>query len=201
MDYGLTSQQIEVIDALSAGATTLAAATQAGVHRNTIANWRRNNIAFQHSLAHAHYDRALAARESAEDLLQQAIQTVRDILQNPNVPASVRLRAALAILQTATTPPEPKKQVTLEIEKLKVLNVTEPVIVRAPAPAQVPAPASAPAPQPIPENLHNSAQPLRSERMSSEEIGRNQLCPCGSNLKYKRCCLNKPAPAQMAKAA
>ena len=24
------------------------------------------------------------------------------------------------------------------------------------------------------------------------KIGRNQLCPCGSGLKYKKCCLNKP---------
>ena len=23
------------------------------------------------------------------------------------------------------------------------------------------------------------------------KIGRNQLCPCGSGLKYKKCCLNK----------
>lgn len=24
-----------------------------------------------------------------------------------------------------------------------------------------------------------------------EKIGRNDLCPCGSGLKYKKCCLNK----------
>ena len=24
------------------------------------------------------------------------------------------------------------------------------------------------------------------------KIGRNQLCPCGSGIKYKKCCLNKP---------
>lgn len=23
------------------------------------------------------------------------------------------------------------------------------------------------------------------------KIGRNDLCPCGSGLKYKKCCLNK----------
>jgi len=28
------------------------------------------------------------------------------------------------------------------------------------------------------------------------KIGRNQLCPCGSGKKYKRCCIDKPAPAQ-----
>jgi uncharacterized protein YecA (UPF0149 family) len=25
----------------------------------------------------------------------------------------------------------------------------------------------------------------------SDKIGRNASCPCGSNLKYKKCCLNK----------
>lgn len=24
-----------------------------------------------------------------------------------------------------------------------------------------------------------------------EKIGRNQLCPCGSGLKFKRCCIHK----------
>ena len=26
------------------------------------------------------------------------------------------------------------------------------------------------------------------------KIGRNQPCPCGSGIKYKRCCGNKPFP-------
>lgn len=26
------------------------------------------------------------------------------------------------------------------------------------------------------------------------KIGRNDPCPCGSGLKYKKCCLSKPAP-------
>ncbi len=28
------------------------------------------------------------------------------------------------------------------------------------------------------------------------KIGRNQPCPCGSGKKYKKCCLNKPVPAE-----
>ncbi len=30
------------------------------------------------------------------------------------------------------------------------------------------------------------------------KIGRNQLCPCGSGLKYKKCCANKEAKTPMA---
>ena len=27
--------------------------------------------------------------------------------------------------------------------------------------------------------------------MSTTKIGRNDMCPCGSGLKYKKCCLRK----------
>jgi len=40
----LSPQQIIVIDALSDGVNVTDAAAQAGVHRNTIANWRRNFV-------------------------------------------------------------------------------------------------------------------------------------------------------------
>ena len=29
------------------------------------------------------------------------------------------------------------------------------------------------------------------------KIGRNDLCPCGSGLKYKKCCLGKEKPAPL----
>src|ERR1700733_3429390 len=119
-DYGLSPQQLAVICALSGGATMTAAAEQAGVHRNTINNWRRNLLYFQHALADAQYDRAMLFREKAEDLVDLAIQTVHDLLANPNTPASVRLKAALAIIQTASTPPLPKKQIELNIETVEL---------------------------------------------------------------------------------
>lgn len=27
---------------------------------------------------------------------------------------------------------------------------------------------------------------------AKNKVGRNDLCPCGSGIKYKKCCLNKP---------
>jgi transposase-like protein len=117
-DYGLTPQQIEVIDALSSGVTMTAAADQVGIHRNTLSNWRRKSLPFQHAFAHAQYDRALLFRERSEELADIAAQAVREILSDPNTAPSVRLRAALAIMNTVSTPPEPKKQVLLDIEKI-----------------------------------------------------------------------------------
>ena len=134
MDFGLSTQQLNVISALSSGASTTAAADQAGVHRNTIAYWRRNHLPFQQALSHAQYDRAMLFREKAEELADLALQTIEDILRDPQAPASVRLRAALAIIQTASTPPEPKKQVTLEIEKIKLVNNPEPQTLEATGP-------------------------------------------------------------------
>jgi hypothetical protein len=72
LDLALTPEQIAVISALSSGASMTEAAEEAGVHRNKIANWRRNQLPFQHALAEAQYDRALYYREQAEALIPQA---------------------------------------------------------------------------------------------------------------------------------
>ena len=84
------------------------------------------------------------------------------------------LKAGLAIIQTAATPPEPKRQVNLEIQKmdsgsLQHLDNPEP-------------------PKPQPENPHKNAQPdppvpSRPLPAASLKVGRNEPCPCGSALK------------------
>jgi transposase-like protein len=114
-DFGLSPQQLVVISALSSGATMTAAANEAGIHRNTIFNWRRNSIPFQHALSDAQYDKALLIRERAEQLLDLALQTIQDILADPKASPATRLKAALAILNLSTVPPQPKKQVELQI--------------------------------------------------------------------------------------
>ena len=171
-DCGLSDQQIQVINALSNGVTATEAAAQAGIHRNTINNWRRNELAFQFALADAQYDRALFHRERAESLVDQAYATLEALLADPNTPASVRLKAALYILDKASTPPPPKSQVQLDLQKVRV-DTSSPM-----------------------HNVHNSAQSAQPKpqpiRREHPKIGRNEICPCGSGLKYKRCCLNKP---------
>ena len=180
-DRSLSAQQLKVIDALSSGATLTAAAEQAGVHRNTIAYWRRNSIPFQHALASAQYDRALLMREKLEGLADLAVQTLKDILIDPAASPSVRLKAALAVIDTIATPPPPKKQIALEIEKFTVTKSEEPT-----ADVQ-------------PQTVHKNAQhPIAANtpyRRETPKIGRNEPCPCGSGLKYKRCCLDKPQAA------
>lgn len=33
---------------------------------------------------------------------------------------------------------------------------------------------------------------LYTDRRETPKVGRNDPCPCGSGLKFKKCCLNKP---------
>tara|TARA_R100001530_G_scaffold120731_1_gene88052 strand:- start:143 stop:340 length:198 start_codon:yes stop_codon:yes gene_type:complete len=32
---------------------------------------------------------------------------------------------------------------------------------------------------------------LKQFKLISNKVGRNSICPCGSNKKYKKCCINK----------
>jgi transposase-like protein len=213
-DIGLSSQQIAVICALSSGATITSAAEQAGVHRNTILNWRRNLLPFQQGLADAQYDRALYFRERMEAEFDLAIQCLHQILSDPITPASVRLKAALAVIQTAAAPAPPKQQTVLEFKKVQLAdppaksapnpaqsNPSHPTSVEVHNPAQSeihvhPRPFAAPNQLPL---VHNPAQ---SPRTVPTKIGRNELCPCGSGKKYKRCCLdNSAGTAPLATAA
>jgi len=181
-DHVLTPQQLQVICALSCGASLSAAADEAGIHRNTITAWRRNLIPFQRALADAQYDRAMLYREKIEDLVDLAVQALQEILSDPQTAPSIRLKAALAVVTVAVKPPEPKQQVELLIEEVKV-----------PAAQPQPRPQTKPEPETETEKVHNSApMPIRREH---PKIGRNELCPCGSNLKFKRCCLGKPGAA------
>lgn len=48
---------------------------------------------------------------------------------------------------------------------------------------------------PEPPSKDSTPAPLPPTPVSSKpEVGRNDPCPCGSGLKYKKCCLSKPAP-------
>jgi len=187
-DSGLSTQQIAVIDALSNGATATAAAAAAGVHRNTINNWRRNNLAFQFAFAHAQYDRALFYRERTESLVDKAYNALEALLADPKTPASVRLKAALYAIDKAATPPAPKTQIQLDLEKVRI-SPNPPVTIDRDLNIVHPVHNSAQDAQSA-QSAQSKPQPIRREH---PKIGRNETCPCGSGLKYKRCCLNKAA--------
>jgi len=186
LDHTLSPQQLQVISALSEGANMTYAAAQAGVHRNTIANWRRNYLPFGEALADAQYDKAMLFREKAEALAELAFEAIQAILVDPKASPATRLKAAMFIVEMTSKPPEPKKQVMLDV-----------------VPIQAPVPETRPESAP---EVHKAAQfaapvPAQTIRREHPKIGRNETCPCGSGLKFKRCCLNKPQTNIQTKAA
>jgi transposase-like protein len=177
-DEALTPPQLIVINALSEGVNMTDAAAQAGVHRNTIANWRRNSLFFRESLADAQYDRALLFRDKTEDRLDRSLETLDAVLNDPKASASARLKAAMFIIGKAITPPQPRKQVPLDIGEVRVHKNPQP-----------PEPATEENPPSVHNNAQNAQMPYHRE---TPKVGRNEPCPCGSGQKHKRCCLNKP---------
>ncbi len=108
IDTSLSPVQEQVLIAIANGASMGEAAAQVSLHRNTVGNWRRTSQPFRDALPKAQYDRALQIHEQAVTLVTEAIGAIREILRDPAAPASVRLKAALAILQQASAPsPEP----------------------------------------------------------------------------------------------
>ena len=88
----LSPAQEAVIALISAGSTIVAAAEAAGVHRNTVLNWRRHFPHFRVALWRAEEEKALFWREKAEELASSALETLRTILADQSASASVRLR-------------------------------------------------------------------------------------------------------------
>ena len=122
----LTPVQEQVLTAIANGASMGEAAAQVSLHRNTVGNWRRTSQPFRDALTKAQYDRCLQIHEQAVTLVTEAVSAVREILRDPSAPASVRLKAALAILQQASTPPpEPPVAVTNEHKDAQVAQPPE----------------------------------------------------------------------------
>ena len=93
-------------------------------------------------------------------LTRLALTNIQQILSDTEASPSVRLKAALAVLKQDWKLPE-----STEFDR----NSEESDPLRNEMPPESPEP----------------PQPIRSEK-----VGRNEPCPCGSNLKYKRCCGN-----------
>ena len=48
----------------------------------------------------------------------------------------------------------------------------------------------------IPRSEFENIQTAMQDPKTTVKVGRNELCPCGSGKKYKKCCMNKQAPKQ-----
>lgn len=193
--YGLTPVQEKVIAAITGGATLKAAADAASIHRNPIANWNKTSAAFRDALTRAQYDKAIFIREEAETQVADAFAAIHAILTNPDASDGARLNAAKYIIEKASTPPPPEPDGTCRIQAVpespEIMHSDAQIGCESPDPSVDSAPEK---PEIVPIRAQSTApQPVRS----APKVGRNEPCPCGSHLKFKRCCLGK-SPAALA---
>jgi hypothetical protein len=102
----LGPQQTEVISALVRGATVTDATKQANIDRTTFYLWLKSDANFQAELNRAKKEHTDAMRARLRELADAAISTVREMLTGTDVPAGVRLKAALAVLEAIGLEPE-----------------------------------------------------------------------------------------------
>jgi hypothetical protein len=170
----LSPVQAQVIAALAQGRTVTAAAQVAGLHRNTIYNWL-HEPEFKTAADEAQSEYVAILSDGMRDLAARAVETLRTLLDDTKTPPAVRLRTALAVLQRPHFPdrgwhlperiePPREQQVVDNLAEIKAdydaMRMTDAMN----ASAQQQKPAEAP---PTP---------------------RSAPCPCGSGLKFKRCC-------------
>ena len=106
----LSPAQLQVAVALAEGKTVTAAAGQAGVHRSTVTHWLRNVPDFKRAAQEAHIEYQNNIAEELTELAATALSTLKTLVEDPQTPHSVRLKAALAILER---PRFPKRSWTL----------------------------------------------------------------------------------------
>jgi hypothetical protein len=175
----LTPIQLQIVDSVANTSSLGMAIEEAGLKRNIVTEWRHTNPAFNEALEQAIRDRAVVNQERIQALVFPSIAVLRQILDDRKASPSVRLRAVQMVFKMAAAGTK-----------------LEPASTSGAAPAED---VAQPAPEPIEktEIMHNSAQsPIRL----APEPARNSLCPCGSGIKFKRCCAN-PVPQTIPAAA
>src|SRR5260370_8156243 len=153
----LSPVQAQIVAALAQGRTITTAAAETGVHRNTIHNWV-HEPAFKTAVEEAQREYVATLSDTMRELSVRALETLRNVLDDPKASPSVRLKAALAILQRPHYPnpgwhlPEriesPREQQVIdnlaEIEvDFRAMRAAETITADAPIP---PTPPSPPAP-------------------------------------------------------
>jgi hypothetical protein len=100
----LTPVQAQVVLALAQGITITAAAQAAGLHRATVYHWLNTQPAFETAVEQARAEYILTLRDELKSMSCLALSTLRSILEDNQTPASVRLKAALAVLHRPDFP-------------------------------------------------------------------------------------------------
>jgi transposase-like protein len=180
----LSPVQAQVALSLASGASITQAALAAGVGRTTIYEWRKNIPEFSAAVEQAAYDYTESVRDQLRTVSAKALTTLEQILDDPAASPSVRLRAALAVLNRprfpkgdwalpgrACTPEDLEEAEEESIDDFRTFPNTS-------------------------EQESDFSTPVPTRHV--DKVGRNEPCPCGSGQKYKKCCLNLSAAGKAA---
>jgi uncharacterized protein YecA (UPF0149 family) len=201
-DPTLTPQQHRIISLLAAGNSITQAADSENLHRNTLANWRRTIPAFARELEFAQREQRQYWHEQAARLAPLAMQAIEDCLTNSDSSPSLRFRAATYIMKMLLDPNAKalQKHDTIPAE-LAAIDDQKLAWRKTAQNAQT---CTTPE-QEDPDEIFDIAESARISVQQAQNCtkpqpirvtpqpGRNTPCPCGSNQKYKRCCIDKAA--------
>jgi hypothetical protein len=99
----LTAKKTKVITALIRGATVSDATRQASIDRSTYYLWLKSDEAFLAELNRAKQERLDVMRAQLRDLGGEAINTIRSLINDAGIAPGIRLKSALAVLQSLGT--------------------------------------------------------------------------------------------------
>lgn len=215
----LTPKQHQALTLLAEGHSITATAKACKLHRTTIHYWKRSSPEFAYTLHDAQIEQGDHWRAASNQRAEASLALIDTFLADPKIPASVRLKAALHILNAATATPkfdhayeqDPYRagnQLVAqmradEAERIQFLrdrhearnNDSSQFITSRQEEKQT---------TPQPEGKLVSSQFITSQddeykvatiRYAEPPTGRNAPCPCKSGKKYKHCCLNVPKAA------
>ncbi|MFN7938976.1 MAG: SEC-C metal-binding domain-containing protein [Bryobacteraceae bacterium] len=186
----LHQQQLEAIKALSSGLSATAAADAIGVHRTTIHHWCRTIPAFRDTLEATKNAYIDTYRDAMNSLAAPAIRILKTTLEDPATPPALRVRTALAIIKFVTTPeksPSPKQHDSDQLlDAAYLAGYNAALQQETPSDNEIHHNSSLSTPDETPQETAPASSP-------EKHTPRNSLCPCGSKLKFKRCC-GKDAP-------
>jgi hypothetical protein len=98
---GLEPSQLRAIESLADSADVSRAAGSAGVEAERVREWLSRDPEFIAGLNRAKSERGDRLRAGVRGLADDAFATLRGLISGPHVPPAVRLKAAMAVLETA----------------------------------------------------------------------------------------------------
>lgn len=103
-NFSLSPTQASIVVALAQGKSVSAAARQTGIHRTTVHNWMRNEPDFKAAVHRAKREYIELLNDQLRELAAGALQTLHTLIEDPAIPSTVRLKAALAVLERPQLP-------------------------------------------------------------------------------------------------